>query len=104
MTKVLFFCRDGEPCGFAMHGHAGYGQEGGDIVCAAVSSAAYMAANTITEVLSCPAQAEVSEACFWFSLLSPCDTARAVLEGLKLHLTELEKQYPANLTIDITEV
>ncbi len=104
MTKVHFNHRDGKLCGFTMLGHAGYAQEGEDIVCAAVSSAAYMAANTITEVLSSPAQAEVSDACFRFSLLSACDLAVAILEGLKLHLSELQKQYPAYLTIDITEV
>lgn len=104
MTKVYFTNRDGKLCGFTMSGHAGYAQQGEDIVCAAVSSAAYMAANTITEVLSSPAQAEVSEACFRFFLLSACDSAAAILEGLRLHLTELQKQYPAYLTIDITEV
>lgn len=104
MTKVYFTNRDGKLCGFTMSGHAGYAQQGEDIVCAAVSSAAYMAANTITEVLSSPAQAEVCEACFRFSLLSACDSAAAILEGLRLHLTELQKQYPAYLTIDITEV
>ena len=37
--------------GFSMEGHAGYGEEGEDIVCAAVSSAAYLTVNTITEFL-----------------------------------------------------
>ena len=105
MISVAFLTPpEGGVLGFSMEGHAEYGEAGEDIVCAAVSSAAYMAANTITEVLSSPAQAEVSDACFRFSLLSACDLAVTILEGLKLHLSELQKQYPAYLTIDITEV
>ena len=40
----------GNLVGFVMEGHAGYADPGEDIVCAAVSSVAYMTANTITEI------------------------------------------------------
>lgn len=42
---------DGRLLGFRLCGHAGWGEEGTDIVCAAVSSAAYLVANTATDVL-----------------------------------------------------
>ena len=38
----------GNLVGFVMEGHAGYADPGEDSVCAAVSSVAYMTANTIT--------------------------------------------------------
>ena len=36
---------------FTVKGHSGSANAGEDIVCAAVSSAVYMAANTVTEIL-----------------------------------------------------
>ena len=44
--------------GFEISGHAG-GNAGRDIVCAAVSSAVYMAANTVTEIIK--VRADISE-------------------------------------------
>ena len=41
---------EGTVLGFSLQGHAGCGEAGGDIVCAAVSSAAYLTVNTLTDV------------------------------------------------------
>ena len=48
MISVAFLTPpEGGVLGFSMEGHAEYGEAGEDIVCAAVSSAAYLAANTM---------------------------------------------------------
>ena len=61
MISVEFFTTEsGELIGFQIRGHAG-GIQGQDIVCAAVSSAAYMTANTITEILHVDASVAVAE-------------------------------------------
>ena len=49
MIQVIFTVKDNDICGFEISGHSDYAEEGSDIVCAAVSSAALMTANTITE-------------------------------------------------------
>ena len=36
--------------GFLMEGHAGAGEAGQDVVCAAISSAAYLVVNTLTDI------------------------------------------------------
>ena len=98
MIRAVFF--EGENGrGFEISGHAG-GSAGTDIVCAAVSSAVYMAANTVTEI-----HADISEQDGYlkFSVGEENDSAAAVLDGLKLHLTELSKQYPKKIKV-ITEV
>ena len=51
----------GEIVGFSIDGHAGFGEAGTDIVCAAVSSAAYMTVNTITEVLHADAHVSADD-------------------------------------------
>ena len=44
--------KEGFVTGFRVAGHSDYSEIGTDIVCAAVSSACYMAANTIIEGIS----------------------------------------------------
>ena len=51
MICVEFLAQpDGRVMGFRVEGHSGYAEEGADIVCAAVSSAAYLIVNSVTEV------------------------------------------------------
>ena len=51
MIRIQFLTQpEGALQGFFMEGHAECGEAGQDIVCAAVSSAAYLVANTLTEI------------------------------------------------------
>ena len=89
--------------GFKVSGHSGV--RGESIVCAAVSSACYMAANTITDVLGL--QADVSERDGYMSVIVSGDDipkASAILAGLRLHLEQLAGQYPKQLKIKFSEV
>lgn len=103
MIRAVFF--EGENGrGFEISGHAG-GNAGRDIVCAAVSSAVYMTANTVTEIIKVHADISEQDGHLKFSVgeENDSDSAVAVLDGLKLHLTELSKQYPKKIKV-ITEV
>lgn len=101
MTKVRFFADEKGLYGFEIKGHSSknYDDELGKIVCAAVSSAAYMAANTVTEIIGDKAAADVSDGAMRFEVTTPCDKTRAVLEGLRLHLGELSAEYGSNIVI-----
>ena len=51
MTRVtLFRGPEGELTGFSCKGHSGYGEEGGDIVCAAVSALSITCVNALQSV------------------------------------------------------
>ena len=105
MIKVTFSCSDNLICGFTISGHSGFSEEDSDIVCAAVSSAAYMTANTITEILHIGA--DVTENDGFMSLsLSKCEAEKSavVLDGLRLHLTALSEQYTKYIKVKISEV
>lgn len=97
---------DGKIHGFTISGHSGYAEFGKDIVCAAVSSVAYMVANTLTDILNVDASVKVDE-CGNMSVkiddkyISSCEV---LLSGFKLHATLLEEQYPENLKVDYMEV
>ena len=96
---------EGRIKGFRISGHSGAGDSGEDIVCAAISSAAYLTANTVTEVIHADAIAEAEDGYFYLSVAKK-DLGRCadVLNGLKLHLLSLEEQYPENLNVFYLEV
>ncbi len=50
MTKVVFFRSGGTFYGFCEQGHTGYGDEGYDILCAALSSMSMLIINSINVV------------------------------------------------------
>ncbi|MGM9632682.1 MAG: ribosomal-processing cysteine protease Prp [Eubacteriales bacterium] len=52
MTKVVFFRSDGIFYGFRETGHTGYGDEGYDILCAALSSMSMLIINSVNVVFA----------------------------------------------------
>lgn len=104
MIRAEFFTQaDGELAGFRISGHNG--EAGEDIVCAAVSSAAYLTANTITDVIQAEAGVTAEDG-FMLVRVAPKDVknCRSILAGFKLHLLGLEEQYPENIKVSYTEV
>lgn len=106
MIRVDFFYRKGRRAErLPNKGHSGSAASGEDIVCAAVSSAAYLTANTITEILHADASVFVDDGEMALRLpkksVSQCGD---LLAGLKLHLLSLEEQYPENIHVNYTEV
>ncbi len=107
MIKFTFYSsKDGVLSGFNSKGHSGYSDAGSDIVCAAVSSVAYMVANTLTEVMHINADIKVDDSGEMTVIVSEKDAINSqdILKGLRLHIEELSLQYPKNVTITITEV
>ena len=102
MIRARFRFKSDDKAQFSISGHAGYAESGSDIVCAAVSSAAYMAANTITEILGVKAKASVKDGQMHFSV-SDSKEAVSIIRGLALHLEQLREQYPDHIEIT-TEV
>ena len=101
MTSVKFLANGKNLYGFEISGHSSRDcdDSAGKIVCAAVSSAAFMAANTITEIIGDKAEAFVDDALMVVKCENPSEKSLVVLEGLKLHLTELATQYSNNIKI-----
>ena len=99
MISAGFIEKNGELVGFAISGHARYAEKD-DIVCASVSSAAYMAANGITDVIGCKAYVNADEKGFLeLRLLEDSFAAKKMISSLELHLRHLAKDYPKNLKV-----
>ena len=105
MTRVKFLSKSESLYGFEIKGHSSSDSDDldGKIVCAAVSSAAYMTANTITEIIGDECEIDIDDALMRVIVKNPSSQSVTVLQGLKLHLTELSKQYSNRIKIT-TEV
>ena len=82
-----------------------YAENGKDVVCAAVSSAAYMTANTITDVINDKADIKVNEKNgeMILTVVSPKEETLIVLKGFSIHIKQLSEQYPNCIKV-ISEV
>ena len=107
MIAAYFFnAKNGYLLGFSISGHAEWGISGDDIVCSAVSSAAFMTANTITDIIGVSADVTIDKTGSMILKISPNDSyrCREILLGFKLHMVILEDQYPENIKVNYTEV
>lgn len=98
MITVTFCVNDEMLTGFQISGHSGRSEAGTDIVCAAVSSAAILTANTATEILHLKADVKDEDGFMHFQAEpSDVNAAQPLLEGFRLHCKELQKVYPQNI-------
>lgn len=104
MIEVEFFRSGGLYTGFTSKGHSLTAPSGQDVLCAFVSSACLMAANTVTDVLKLSAKAEAQKGYLRLEIKDDPISAQGILKGLSLHLSELQKDYPENIKVIISEV
>ena len=96
MLTVVFIERNGEKAGFSCEGHAGYAQEGEDIVCSAVSALTFNTANSIEAFTDDPLIVEHSEDGGYLSVLlkeTISDRSKVLLDSLELGLKMIEETY-----------
>lgn len=104
MTKIAFTSGQGRLTGFTITGHTSDNDdETARLVCSAVSSAAYMTVNTITDIIGDKAYVCDGDARMEIKVSEPSEKTAAVLDGFKLHMTQLEKQFDMYIKVK-TEV
>ena len=104
MIKINFTKCDDLITGFECKGHSMSAEAGADIICAFVSSACFMTANTVTEILGLNADSKATDGYMRLAIKESPTKAQDILSGMLLHLTELEKDYPENIKVIISEV
>ena len=105
MIHAVFTVKDKFVTGFEISGHSDFSEQGSDIVCAAVSSAAYMTANTITDVQELECIVTVNDGFMKLNLSkAEAQAAQIVLNGLLLHLNALSQEYSDFIDLNISEV
>ena len=106
MTTVTFHMEGDRITGFDVRGHSGYAEAGGDIVCAAVSSAVNLVGATVNDVLGLAASVKVRESDASISLRLPGSlgqtaesTCQALLTGMMVYFAQLHDEYPENIEV-----
>ncbi len=104
MIIARFRSKGGLYTGYTVSGHAGGSANAeNNLICAAVSSAAYMTVNTITDVIFCEADCEDRDGYMRVDVTGAGERAEAastVIAGLRLHLKELADTYPGFITLE----
>lgn len=106
MIRAEFFYKKGRPLRFTVSGHAGYAENGKDIVCASVSSAVQMAINGITEIVKTNCSVNVGRDGYIECVLPPEPRPAAIhfVSALRLQLKLLSEDFPGTINLIITEV
>ncbi|MCH5196477.1 MAG: ribosomal-processing cysteine protease Prp [Oscillospiraceae bacterium] len=94
MLKCVFQKRGIGFSGFTISGHAGYGTEGNDIVCAAVSSCVMLTCNAITDFFKADADVEVSKNGIRLALNEKNESAERLLWALYDHILYIAEDHP----------
>ena len=105
MITVRFFGK--QPIyGFHITGHSDANPGGPEVICAGVSSAAYMTANLITEVIGLSPELSAEDGDMLLKLKTEQEAIRCedILQGLRLHLSSLAEQYPKYIKLSYSEV
>ncbi len=101
ISAVFYRASDGSYTGFKISGHAGLADKGFDVACASVSSAVMLTANTITDVYGLEADISVNENKIIF-MLAKDDADKnggRLLQGLKLHLEQIGKEFERAINV-----
>ncbi len=61
MTKITFLKRGGVFWGFRENGHTGFGEEGDDILCSAISAMTMLILNTLEAAYECSVDYKIDE-------------------------------------------
>ena len=106
MTTVSFLVEQARIVGFDVQGHSGWGQEGEDIVCAAVTSAIRLVECTVNDVMGLCASVKIREKDAKISfrlpggLSAPAEsTCQSLLAGLMVYFSALHDEYPENIEV-----
>ena len=95
MIRLTLHKTQGQWTGFECVGHAGYAEEGQDIVCAAVSILTTTCANALESVAGITPQVQASKGKMVLSL--PRDAghdAQVILRTMRQGLRDLAEEYP----------
>lgn len=101
MTRFVLYFNKEHYDGYEVSGHStnDANDEEGRLVCSAVSSAVIMTANTITDILNLKSDIKVDDGYLKITISEPDENSDLLIEGLKLHLNELSKEYKGKIEI-----
>ena len=108
MTEILFVKSNGKYRGFECHGHAGYADEGEDIICAALSVLTINTINSLDLITKDEIDVETDDISGDMKVYFKKDSSKGgelLMESLLLGLTSIASQYGEQFVkVEIQEV
>ena len=116
MTKLVFFRSGGVCYGFEEQGHTGYGEEGDDVLCAALSAMTMLIINTVEVAYASDVDYQIDEGATNIRVRSKAALAefeederkRYAVSGLFMsyfyQLNELVEEYYDNLAVEVKDI
>lgn len=94
MTEITFIKRNGLYVGFNAIGHAGYAEEGKDIVCSAISALTINTVNSLTDINNEDVSVDIKDGDLSVRIKSNKEESSQVLmKSLELGLTGIQDEY-----------
>ena len=115
MTKITFLRRNDVFWGFRESGHTGFGEEGDDILCSAISAMTMMILNTLELSFGCPVDYKIDEDTTYITVKCPAAlpgseadekrrfAASGLIQGYFYQLNDLTDEYYDFLEVDVAE-
>ena len=115
MTKITFLRRNDVFWGFRESGHTGFGEEGDDILCSAISAMTMMILNTLELSYGCPVDYRIDEETTYITVKCPAAlpdsgadekqrfAASGLIQGYFYQLNDLTDEYYDFLEVDVAE-
>ena len=108
MINIKFVRKHNKLVSFDISGHAGYAENGYDIICSAVSAISYTIANGITEVLVIKAPYEIHDG-FLKMNIGACSSediekSQVLLETMLLGFQNMKVNYGDYINVTVEEV
>lgn len=115
MTKVVFYRSNGNFYGFEEDGHAGYSDEGTDIVCSAISAMTMLIVNALQDSYGADVYCDVDEKTTRIVVSSKdalpefnddeskCFAVRGLFSAYYRQLTDMTEEYSDYLSVEISD-
>lgn len=104
MIDVIAFAKYGKYTGLKVSGHAGFGEEGRDIVCAAVSVLTLNLANSIEQFCDDDFTVDSNDGFFHLTLQDRSEKSGLLLDSCILGLMDIGEEYRDFIKINLQEV
>lgn len=106
MIEATFHMEGSRIESFRVEGHSGLADAGGDVLCAAVTSAVRLTECAVNDVLGLEASVKVKPEKALISLKLPGglgqqneSTCQTLMAGLMVYFTQLQEEYPENIIV-----
>ena len=104
MIDIVVYVKDTEYTGLKVSGHANFGEEGKDIVCAAVSVLTINLANSVERFCDDDFTVDSDEGFFHFTLSDRSEKSGVLLDSCILGLMDIGEECSDYININLQEV